>query len=120
MDFVIDAKSRKNMLIDNVAVNATNMKKKNGPGSRRRLAMTRGLSEVSGISRPMCRVLLTVQRSIDKDRVCDLVRQVHDHGRYCLGAWVIECIATVLEHTSAVMIKTYKSDFTFSTMVRLA
>jgi hypothetical protein len=38
--FVIDAKSLKNMLIDSVIVKATSMKKKNGPGSRRRLAMT--------------------------------------------------------------------------------
>jgi hypothetical protein len=38
--FVIDAKSLKNMLIDSVIVNATSMKKKNGPGSRRRLAIT--------------------------------------------------------------------------------
>lgn len=39
MVFVIDANSRKNMLIDKVIVNATSMKKKNGPGSRRRFAM---------------------------------------------------------------------------------
>lgn len=39
--FVIEAKSLKNMLIDNVIVNATRRKKKNGPGSRRRFAMTR-------------------------------------------------------------------------------
>jgi hypothetical protein len=37
---VMDAKSRKNMLIDIIIVNATSKKKKNGPGSRRRLAMT--------------------------------------------------------------------------------
>jgi hypothetical protein len=37
--FVIEAKSRKNMLIDSIIVNATSRKKKNGPGSRRRLAM---------------------------------------------------------------------------------
>jgi hypothetical protein len=36
----MDAKSRKNMLIDIIIVNATSKKKKNGPGSRRRLAMT--------------------------------------------------------------------------------
>lgn len=38
--FVIEAKSLKNMLIERVMVNATSRKKKNGPGSRRRLAMT--------------------------------------------------------------------------------
>jgi hypothetical protein len=39
MVFVIDANSRKNMLIDRVMVNATSKKKKNGPGSRRRCAI---------------------------------------------------------------------------------
>jgi hypothetical protein len=38
--FVIDAKSLKNMLIETIMVNATSMKKKKGPGSRRRLAIT--------------------------------------------------------------------------------
>jgi hypothetical protein len=37
--FVIEANSRKNMLIDKVMVNETRKKKKNGPGSRRRFAM---------------------------------------------------------------------------------
>jgi hypothetical protein len=40
MVFVIEASSRKNMLIDSVIVNATSRKKKKGPGSRRRLVMT--------------------------------------------------------------------------------
>jgi hypothetical protein len=40
MVLVMDAKSRKNMLIDSIMVNATSKKKKNGPGSRRRFAMT--------------------------------------------------------------------------------
>lgn len=39
MVFVIEAKRRKNMLIDRVMVNATSMKKKNGPGSRRKFAI---------------------------------------------------------------------------------
>jgi hypothetical protein len=38
--FVMEANNLKNMLIDSVIVNATSMKKKNGPGSRRRLDMT--------------------------------------------------------------------------------
>jgi hypothetical protein len=38
--FVIDAKSLKNILMDTIMVNATSMKKKKGPGSRRRFAIT--------------------------------------------------------------------------------
>lgn len=37
---VIDANKRKNILMLSVIVNATSRKKKNGPGSRRRLAIT--------------------------------------------------------------------------------
>ena len=39
MVFVMEANSRKNMLIESIIVNATRRKKKKGPGSRRRLAM---------------------------------------------------------------------------------
>lgn len=39
MVFVIEAKRRKNMLIDSVIVKATRRKKKKGPGSRRKFAM---------------------------------------------------------------------------------
>ena len=38
--FVIEANSLKNMLMASVIVNATSIKKKNGPGSRRRFAIT--------------------------------------------------------------------------------
>jgi hypothetical protein len=75
---VIDANSLKNMLIDSVIVKPTSMKKKKGPGSRRRFAMT--TDEVS--ANHLCRVteaLLTVQRRVDDERVCDLVRQIHNH-----------------------------------------
>ena len=36
---VMEAKNRKNMLIDNVIMNETKKKKKKGPGSRRRLTI---------------------------------------------------------------------------------
>jgi hypothetical protein len=47
MVFVIEANRRKNMLMDSIIVNATSIKKKKGPGSRRRLAMTDGDHKVS-------------------------------------------------------------------------